>query len=216
MRARTVVFLGPTLEIEAARARLRAEYRPPARRGDVTRAVRDGAASIALIDGYFVQVPAVTHKELLQALDAGIAVFGAASMGALRAAELDVFGMIGIGRIYRDYRDGNLERDDEVALLHGPAELGYPVVSEAMVNIRATVAAARAKVIPNAAANAVIASAQALHYPDRTWPQILQGACLLGMEAADVDRFRRWLAMGRVDQKRADALALLDLLTPET
>jgi len=33
-------------------------------------------------------------------------------------------------------------RDDEVAVLHGPEELGYPLLTEAMVDIRATLAEA--------------------------------------------------------------------------
>ena len=56
-------------------------------------------------------------------MQAGIHVYGAASIGALRAAELDAFGMRGIGRIYEDFREGVLEDDDEVAVLHGPEEL---------------------------------------------------------------------------------------------
>src|SRR5260221_163993 len=67
---------------------------------------------------------------------------GSASIGALRAFELARFGMRGIGGVYEDFRDGVLQDDDEVAVLHGPAELGYPPVTEAMVNIRATLAAA--------------------------------------------------------------------------
>ena len=99
-------------------------------------------AVIGVIDGYFEVTPTVWHKEILWAMAQGIHVFGAASIGALRAAELDAFGMKGIGRIYEDFRDGVLEDDDEVAVLHGPAELGYPPLTEAMVNIRATLAAA--------------------------------------------------------------------------
>ena len=65
-------------------------------------------------------------------------MFGAASMGALRAAELAAFGMEGVGAIFEAFREGVLEDDDEVAVIHGPAEFGYPVLSEAMVNIRRT------------------------------------------------------------------------------
>ena len=57
-------------------------------------------AVIGIIDGYFEIVPTVWHKEILWAMAQGIHVFGAASIGALRAAELDAFGMRGIGRIY--------------------------------------------------------------------------------------------------------------------
>ena len=63
-------------------------------------------------------------------------------MGALRAAELHSFGMRGVGRIFEAFRDGALEDDDEVAVLHGPAEIGYLAASEPMVNIRETLARA--------------------------------------------------------------------------
>ena len=101
-----------------------------------------GPLAIGLIDGYFERVPAVWHKEILWALSQGIHVFGSASMGALRAAELAPFGMIGVGAIFEAYRDGILEDDDEVAVAHGPADTGYRAGSDAMVNIRATLARA--------------------------------------------------------------------------
>ncbi len=75
----------------------------------------------------------------------GIHVFGSASMGALRAAELAAFGMEGVGAIFEAYRDGALEDDDEVAVVHGPAESGYRALSVALVNIRHTLAAAEAQ-----------------------------------------------------------------------
>ena len=53
--------------------------------------------AIGLIDGYFERVPSVSHKEILWAMSQGIVVIGAASMGALRAAELAPFGMLGVG-----------------------------------------------------------------------------------------------------------------------
>ncbi len=60
-----------------------------------------GYRTLLLIDGYFHQVPSVQHKEILYALHQGLAVFGCSSMGALRAAELADFGMVGIGRVFR-------------------------------------------------------------------------------------------------------------------
>ena len=83
-------------------------------------------------------MPTVRHKEILWAMSRGIHVFGSASIGALRAAELAAFGMEGVGTIFELYRDGVLEDDDEVAIAHGPAEVGFVAGSEAMVNIRQT------------------------------------------------------------------------------
>ena len=117
-----VIFAGPS--ISAADVQGILERRVPAA-GRPGRRLPRGAArpvAIGLIDGYFERVPAVWHKEILWALSQGIHVFGSASMGALRAAELAPFGMVGVGAIFEAYRDGILEDDDEVAVAHGPAE----------------------------------------------------------------------------------------------
>jgi hypothetical protein len=106
--------------------------------GDLYRAARAGVSIIGLVDGYFEAVPSVSQKEILWALSHGIHVYGSVSIGALRAVELEPFGMRGVGRVFEAFRDGVLRDDDEVALLHGPAEAGYPPVTEAMVNIWAT------------------------------------------------------------------------------
>jgi len=85
----------------------------------------------------------------------GIHVFGSASMGALRAAELAAFGMEGVGSIYEAYREGQLEDDDEVAVAHMPAAYGYKCTSTAMVDIRATLVAAQAEGVISATARLV-------------------------------------------------------------
>ena len=41
-------------------------------------------------------------------------------MGALRASELDDFGMVGISQVYKDYRMGIIESDDDVAVVIHP------------------------------------------------------------------------------------------------
>ena len=137
-----IVFAGPSMGSPDPAAAQHIAFRPPARYGDITGAVRSNAAVIGLIDGVFETAAAVWHKEIVYALAAGVSVFGAASIGALRAVELEPFGMIGIGDIFRAYRDGKIEDDDEVAVQHGPAELGFLPLTEAMVNVRATLDAA--------------------------------------------------------------------------
>ena len=142
--SRVFVFLGPTLTAAEASMHTTANILPPARLGDVHDAVtRQGARAIGLVDGLFNSVPAVWHKELLFALSRGVRVFGAASMGALRAAELAPFGMIGVGTIYRAYAAGRLGADDEVAVAHLPAEYGYAATSDALVDLRDGLARAK-------------------------------------------------------------------------
>jgi hypothetical protein len=198
------VFLGPTLRLDAARALLEADYRPPAAQGDVYRAALREPDAIAIIDGRFEQVPPVWHKEILWALSRGIAVYGSSSMGALRAAELHTFGMRGVGAVFEQFRDGALEDDDEVAVQHGPAEFGYPALSDAMVNIRATLAGAcAAGVIDEAARVRLTAAGKSLYFPDRNYEAVL------GRGAPELTR---WIAQHRLDVKRDDAVALLHIL----
>src|SRR5262245_17446347 len=122
----TYVFLGPTLPVEAARSILpEAVYLPPVSMGDVYALLAQKPQRIAIVDGLFERTPAVWHKEILFALSRGVRVLGSSSMGALRAAELHRFGMVGVGRIFDAYRDGVLCDDDEVALGHATAEHGW-------------------------------------------------------------------------------------------
>ena len=213
------VFLGPTLPAAEAAAALDAVILPPVRQGDILRLVQaDRPRAIGIIDGYFRAVPACWHKEILFALSEGVHVFGAASMGALRAAELDGFGMVGVGRIYRAYQAGTFppfdgerfEDDDEVAVVHGPAETGYVAASEAMVNIRATLdRAADLRVIQRRSRDALAAIAKALPFSDRCYPRLLAAAGAEHQDGTDLGALEAWLPDGRIDLKRADALEML-------
>ncbi len=207
------VFLGPSLARAAAARELDAVYLPPVGKGDVYRAVRQGPHAIGIVDGYFHQAPAVWHKEILWAMAEGVRILGSASMGALRAAELHAFGMEGVGRIFEAYRDGVIEDDDEVAVRHGPAELGYLAVSEAMVNIRATLERAAAEHVIAEPSRALLERlAKATFYAERCYPTLLTKARATGLPAAEIDRLAAWLPQGRVDQKSEDAIAMLRLI----
>ena len=204
------VMTGPSLPPLDARGVLDAVFLPPVSEGDVYRAACKNPTAIGIIDGYFECVPSVWHKEILFALNRGVPVFGAASMGALRAAELAPFGMVGVGAIFEAYRDGVLEDDDEVAVIHGPVEFGYLALSEAMVNIRRTLSEACAGGIISADTQAALETiAKNLSYRDRTYAATLKRGRRSGLPGEELDEFEIWLPGGRVDQKREDALLML-------
>jgi hypothetical protein len=204
------VFTGPSLSAEEGRRELDAVFLPPAAQGDLYRAALERPEAIGLIDGYFDSVPAVWHKEILWAMAEGIHVFGGASMGALRAAELAPFGMEGVGTLFEAFHRGELEDDDEVAVLHASQEEGFRCLSEAMVNIRATLKHAEHEgVIGTRVRKALERLAKGLYYPERGYPALLALAEREGLPSDVLRRLRGWLPRGRVDQKRADALALL-------
>jgi len=205
-----IVFLGPSLDLSAAEKILSAEYRPPAKRGDLLRAAEEGAAIIGLIDGVFHQESAVAHREILAAVKKGVTVVGASSMGALRAAEMDTLGMVGIGEVYRMYKTGELISDDEVALVFDP-ETGYSL-SEPLVNIRFTLKQAESDtILDHDEHDALLAAARSLFYPQRTYPAILS-ATEHTVDAATRDRFRAWVQDHAVDRKRLDAIAALEYI----
>ncbi|MGF1552994.1 MAG: TfuA-like protein [Paracoccaceae bacterium] len=210
-----VVFAGPTIAAGEIRAIGAFEVRPPAAMGDVACAVREGHRRIGVIDGYFGGAASVWHKEILWAIRQGVQVFGAASMGALRAAELHRFGMRGCGEVFEAFRDGRLEDDDEVALVHGPGALGYPPLSVPMVNIRASLAGAGASGVLDADEARCLADAlKATFYPERSWAGVLDAAERL-LSPRVRDALGAWLDGGRIDQKKRDAVAMLRAMLAE-
>ena len=206
----TIVFLGPSMPHAAARKILDADYRPPAARGDIFRCLGTGVRRIALIDGVFHATPSVWQREILAAIDEGIEVLGASSMGALRAAELAPFGMIGCGTIFGWYRDGVIDGDDEVALLHGDADSSWRALSEPLVTVRATLARAVSQGrLGRDDAEALLADAKRTFYPQRSLRQLVAGQSGRGWSEPRRHQVERALAEARVDLKRADAELLL-------
>lgn len=205
----SVIFLGPSLSIQAARQILpAATYLPPAAQGDVYQVCRLKPEAIGIIDGYFEHLPSVWHKEILWAMKEGIHLFGSASLGALRAAELAPFGMVGVGTIFQWYQQGVLEDDDEVAVAHGSATEGYPLFSTAMVDIRQTLAKAQAQqLITPDYHPALLAYAKSLYYPHRTYANLATFAAQQGFIEAKT--FLAWIHQDKVEQKREDAQLML-------
>lgn len=195
-----VVFAGPSLWGLDRPLPAGIEIRPPAACGDVLRAARDRPRAIGLIDGLFEAGPSVWHKEILLALADGVAVAGAASLGALRAAELHRFGMVGVGAIFAAFRDGRIERDDAVMVSHAPAALGYRPLTVALVDVEAAAAD-----WPAADRAAMAWIAARINFRDRDWDLLAATfAARTGRAMPPVDR--------ECSLKRRDAAMLLDRL----
>lgn len=203
---RIPVFVGPSLP-PAHRPSGPFEWLPPATAGDVLGHLGRPPARLCLIDGLFDSCPAPWHKELLLLMSRGTIVFGAASMGALRSAELHRFGMIGIGRIFEAYRDGYLHGDDEVALMHATGALDWAPLTVPMIEVRATlVAACRARLLDVAVARRIRAVVRDIWFGERDWP-LMRKACL-AEGIVDAATFAQIEAI-HVPLKRHDALACL-------
>lgn len=200
-----VLFAGPSLHGQDADL-TGLDLRPPARQGDIHRAVLAGADAIGLIDGVFGFVPSVWHKEILFALSQGVRVLGGASLGALRAAECASFGMEPVGEIANAYLSGARHEDADVCLAHAPAELDFMPLSEPLVDVEASVAALlEFGHVTDAEAWRWLEAAHDLYFADRTVEAMLERA---GLAAALAETYRRH----RVGVKARDALALVERL----
>ncbi|MET7457831.1 TfuA-like protein [Streptomyces sp. NPDC005574] len=205
------MFVGPTLpRSEPQLAAPGVRVWPPVGHGDLfDAAIRSGDTAV-IIDGVYHQAPALRHKEILAAVGRGVRMIGAASIGALRAAELADFGMLGVGRIYAAYVRGEIDGDDEVAVGQAP-DGEFDALTWPVVNLRHVLQLARsAGVLDGAGADRLLAALRAVYYPQRTWAAVRAVCRHQGKE-----EFADWLARQRMqdehfgDVKRADALAAI-------
>ncbi|MFI6480553.1 TfuA-like protein [Nonomuraea sp. NPDC050663] len=205
----TVVYTGPTLSAGEVREVVPAAVvRPPVARGDLLAHPWEPGDSAIIVDGYYRERLSVGHKEILWLIGQGVHVVGTASMGALRAAELGPYGMAGAGEVHRMYTDGEIDGDDEVAVLHGPAERGYPPSTIALVNLRygCREGVARGLIAPEVAER-VVAVAKELPFSHRTWPELRER---LGRQAHDgLTTLEKTIGTGEWDLKRLDAVQAL-------
>ncbi|MEZ2131027.1 MULTISPECIES: TfuA-like protein [unclassified Sinorhizobium] len=205
-KAPILVFLGPTLQLADAEAVLDAIYLQPASQGDILLAAHAfHPRAMVLIDGQFEDRPAVRHKEILWAMAQGIVMIGAASMGALRAAELHHFGMVGVGLIYRWYRRWPLTPDDAVAVQSAPAELGFLPLTDSLIDLQRTFShLMRRNVITTAERDLLTSLARRTNFRDRSMTTILREA---KWPANRLTALRKEM----VRQKKIDALLALKM-----
>lgn len=202
---RIIVFTGPSIHPDEAIEILNADYRPPVARGDIIKALKDDPDLIAIIDGVFHKEPAVSHKEILEAIKKGVTLVGGASMGALRASELDDFGMIGVGRVYQDYSNGIIESDDDVAVVINPETLEQ--LSEALISMNYTFKRALDEgVIDEIEFNILVKTAKSIYYPKRNYNRVFKDS---GLEMIRIKDLQKFLDENKVDVKREDAIAVL-------
>jgi TfuA protein len=201
-----VVFLGMSLPREEAKNILDADYRPPIRRGDLP-LLDESVQWVGIIDGVFMNDCSVGHREIIALLKRGVTVVGGGSMGALRASELSDLGMIGVGKIYGMYLNGEIEGDDEVALVFNP-ETDQPL-SEPLVNIRATLAlAVEHGVLEADTSSQILERVRSEYYPRRSFGRTIE----LAQEILDphtLKEFAEFVENSSVDLKRRDAIAVL-------
>jgi hypothetical protein len=206
-----IIFLGPSLSQKEAQTIFpEAEYRSPAKKGDLLQLAADPQANmVGLVDGVFMQDYPPTPIEVYQLIKKKNSVIaGAASLGALRAVELAKFGMVGIGTIFRLYDSCKIIADDEVAVTFGPNHL---LESEALVDIRYNVFRARKRGIISSLTGATLVKvAKKIYFPHRTYDHISEVAISKFPSFADeIKSFQKFVGENRRSLKKKDAIELV-------
>ncbi len=210
-----IIFLGPSLSHKRARKIFDADYRPPARKGDFLRlAAQSDVKLVGFVDGVFLQdypptpieVYHLTRKE-------GVLLAGAASLGALRAVELEKFGMVGVGKIFQLYKSGKINADDEVAVTFA-LDGDYQLQSEAMIDIRYNLYLAHKNGVISKKTKDVLAKlAKGIYFPHRSYTYIIEEARSkhhsLGSE---IISFGNYIMSNRKSLKEMDAIRLVKYL----
>ena len=151
-RIETTFFVGPSL-YGALPEPLKGElWFPPARQGDVLAAyLKYCPKTVVLVDGYLRRDFPTWVKELCYLMVDGCRFIGAASIGAIRAAELWRYGAIGIGEIFEAYKSGKTEDESWVLLEFHPETyqpLSEPPCTNALKQKDALAAVEYARALP--------------------------------------------------------------------
>jgi hypothetical protein len=173
--------------------------------GDLDRLLDDSV--VAIIDGDLSEESAVSVDEISRALRRGMKISGAASVGALRAYEMQTEGMTGLGWVYGAYCSGRIVGTDEIAVLYDP-NCFHPLTIP-LVNVRFCLdRLSREHAIGSKEAADAMTSLKELDLEERDRRGILlRLAGLLGQGRAK--ELLRRLEMVAVDVKRNDAYQLL-------
>lgn len=213
--SKPIIYLGPTLSREKAIKILDADYRDPAKKGDFLMLSQDSDEKkyVGFIDGVFLHDYPPSPIEVYHlATRKNIELIGASSLGALRAVELEKFGMKGIGKIFQLYKNGIINADDEVAVTF--TRENNILQSEAMIDIRFNLFLAYKKgIITNQTKKRIAKIAKNIYFPFRNYEDIIK---LTQRQFPpiynELESFRSYILKNRDSLKARDAIKLLKYL----
>ncbi len=169
--ASTIIFAGPSLVEAEVKGDSMATRAPPIKRGDLANVAAYDV--IVILDGEFGQNASVSPKEILAVMENGKTVIGAASMGALRASELDRCGMIGIGWVYDRFRRQAIRRDADVALVYSAFD--FRPMTVPMVDVEYWMeCASAARLIGRRERLLLLKAARSIFFAERTLERLME------------------------------------------
>ncbi|WP_280381669.1 TfuA-like protein [Nocardia wallacei] len=200
------VYAGPSLPVDCRPNSPELHWYPPAERGDLDRFDAPEGTTVVLVDGYMIHRHPPSPTEVHGLVRRGYVVWGCASLGALRAAELRHHGVQGFGWVYDRVVDRTVTYDDELVAMLDPRT--DKAATLFLVNLRygleQLTAAGR---IDQRQAEHIIDGLRSVYFEHRTSPLGRRLAIEAGVAAADIDDLLT------ADIKQRDARALIERLT---
>ena len=128
-------------------------------------------------------------------------------MGALRASELDSLGMTGIGYVYNQYASGEVESDDDVAVMLDSETL--QALSEPLINMKYVFENAVSEgILTEEEKDDLLSIAKKTYYPKRNYAQTLSES---NLDNDKKDRLINFIRKSK-DIKKEDAKELLEYI----
>ena len=212
-----IIFLGPSLEINKAKKIINADFKPPAKKGDfINLSLLRDKRDIVLIDGVFLQEYPPTPIEVFQVvINKNFKVYGASSIGALRAVELEKFGMKGIGKIFELFKKNLINSDDEIAVTF---DSEYHLLSEAMIDIRYNIFLCWKKgIIDKETKQIMVNLAKRIYFPFRNYENIIRKSLqLYPSKEKYISRFNDYIVDNKLSLKELDAIRTLEYISSIT
>jgi TfuA protein len=198
---------------KAAEADVSLVFKPPIIRGDLLaiQAAEGWNWRALILDGRFGQDLAVSVTEVREYLSMGLYLAGASSMGALRAVECRILGMVRHGWVAEQYLSGHIDSDAEVALLMDPVT--SMALTIPLVNIRWLLQELeREGTLNPQESEDILHVAQRIHYRART-PDMLSDALqrtLTDSRWQLLTGFLKSEEMPSWDRKRLDGISAVE------
>ncbi len=207
----SLVFAGGSVSREDAPSDADLVWAGPAEQGDMVAAVLEGFESILVIDGYFYTKFPCTTLEVMLALENEVNVFGASSIGALRAVELDTWGMVGMGRVYEYLKKQEIKPYHIVAQTYDEAD--RPLTTPLIQIVYFLVCASSDGIVTREEHEALRAIADEIHFTFLSFESFFRKVASSGVlspeKAAVLREYYEEKGAAHFDIKRQDALSLL-------
>jgi hypothetical protein len=203
------IYSGLSIKEPAVHARLAgAVLAPPIRRGDLYRDVGAEFRVVGIVDGEFLQNLAVSPGEIMDAMRCGLKVYGASSLGALRAVELESYGMIGCGEIFKLIKSTRYFKDDYLGQLFYETDARHATLPYMDLAIGLRMLYAKRK-LSKKIAQYLLAAYEQLHFSERSFAGLQAKVRRMHGTATQpyllaIDHLKR-----TVRAKEADALQML-------